>query len=90
MRKEFLTDSVSLSSFELALSLHAAAPRIEAYYQFYETTVVPLLKGEYQDSCDTWAFLRGGQICSPEQLELAVRETNIAKEYLIMQERANL
>jgi UDP-glucose:glycoprotein glucosyltransferase len=41
LKDEFLTDPVTLGSFELGLSLHTAAPKIEAYYQYYRSSVVP-------------------------------------------------
>lgn len=57
-----------LSSFDLALSIHSAAPRIEAYYQFYNTSVVPLLEDEKQDGCESWVYtgFSGQRFCSPD------------------------
>lgn len=73
---EFLSDPVTLGSFELGLSLHTAAPKIEAYYQFYNTSVVPSLGGKYHNSCETWVYWRGEQICSPDGLESILRRPN--------------
>jgi UDP-glucose:glycoprotein glucosyltransferase len=70
----FLSDPVTLGSFELGLSLHTAAPKIEAYYQFYNTSVVPSLEGNYYSSCETWVYWRGQQICSPDGLDNVLRE----------------
>ena len=67
LRDDFLRDPVTLGSFDLGLSLHIAAPKIEAYYQFYETSVVPSLKS-YDESCENWVLLGGQQICSPDKL----------------------
>jgi UDP-glucose:glycoprotein glucosyltransferase len=67
LRDDFLRDPVTLGSFDLGLSLHIAAPKIEAYYQFYETSVVPSL-GNYDESCENWVLLGGQQICSPDKL----------------------
>ena len=41
---EHLSGAESLSTFDLALSIHSAAPRIEAQYQFYESSVKPALE----------------------------------------------
>ncbi|KAH7064697.1 UDP-glucose:glycoprotein glucosyltransferase-domain-containing protein [Macrophomina phaseolina] len=61
-----ITDPDALSSFQLALSIHTAAPRIEAHYQFYNTSVEPSLEAEQGEECDSWVLLDGKQYCSPE------------------------
>ncbi|GME40286.1 UDP-glucose:Glycoprotein Glucosyltransferase [Neofusicoccum parvum] len=61
-----ITDPDALSSFQLALSIHAAAPRIEAHYQFYNTSVEPSLEAEQSEECDSWVLLNKKQYCSPE------------------------
>lgn len=43
-----LADDVALSSFKFALSIHSAAPRIEAQYQFYRSSVAPLGDEEHE------------------------------------------
>ncbi len=53
----------SLSTFKLALSMRAAAPRIEAHYQYYDTAVTPSL-GEAEDDCEEWVLLNKKQYCS--------------------------
>jgi UDP-glucose:glycoprotein glucosyltransferase len=72
LRERLLSDPVTLASFELGLSLHIAAPKIEAYYQFYETSVVPSLAGKYDESCENWVLWAGEQICSPDKLDAAL------------------
>ena len=69
-----MTDPVVLGSFELGLSLHTAAPKIEAYYQYYETSVVPSLT-EYDESCESWVHWRGKQICRTNDLEATLRQS---------------
>ncbi|KAF2834845.1 glycosyltransferase family 24 protein [Patellaria atrata CBS 101060] len=59
-----ITDPNALSSFELALSLRTAAPRIEAHYQFYNTSVEPSLPREGVE-CETWIEFGGKQYCTP-------------------------
>ena len=77
---KFLLDPVTLASFELGLSLHTAAPKIEAYYQFYNTSVVPSLEGNYYTSCETWVYWRGQQICSPDGLERILKDPGTDKK----------
>ncbi|KAJ9210951.1 CAZyme family GT24 [Paecilomyces variotii] len=54
----------SLSSFKLALSIRSAAPRIEAHYQFYNTSVQPSLAVAQDAACPVWAHSDGKQYCS--------------------------
>jgi UDP-glucose:glycoprotein glucosyltransferase len=58
-------DPQTLSSYQLALSLRSAAPRIEAHYQYYHTTVEPSIKVEEDTSCPTWVLLNGIKYCTP-------------------------
>lgn len=64
-----ITDPEALSSFQFALSIHSAAPRIEAHYQFYNTSVEPSLQAVQGTDCEVWVALNGKQFCSP-QLEV--------------------
>ena len=86
LHNEFLTDPVTLGSFELGLSLHTAAPKIEAYYQFYNTSVVTSL-GKYDESCTSWVHWQGKQICSPDNLETTLRESTTERRYIDMNSR---
>ncbi|KAF2876682.1 UDP-glucose:glyco protein glucosyltransferas-like protein [Massariosphaeria phaeospora] len=61
-----ITDLETLASFQFALSVHSAAPRIEAHYQFYNTSLEPSLHGEQGPGCESWASFGGKQYCSPE------------------------
>jgi UDP-glucose:glycoprotein glucosyltransferase len=56
----------TLSSWKFALSVRSAAPRIEAHYQFYNTSVEPSLQGVQGPECDTWVAFGGKQYCSPQ------------------------
>ncbi|EXJ94587.1 hypothetical protein A1O1_02983 [Capronia coronata CBS 617.96] len=56
----------SLSSFKFALALHAAAPRVEAHFQYYNTSVQPRLMAAQDAVCPVWVYLDGQQYCSPE------------------------
>jgi Thioredoxin-like domain len=82
LHDEFLVEPVTLSSFELGLALRTAAPKIEAYYQFYNTSVVPSLE-TYYDLCETWIHWRGEQICSPDNLEAKLRQPTTTEWYLL-------
>lgn len=61
-----IVDPAALASFDLALSIRSAAPRIEAHYQFYNTSVEPSLQAEQTNACEIWASFHGKQYCSPE------------------------
>jgi len=61
-----IKDLETLASFQFALSVRSAAPRIEAHYQFYNTSVEPSLQGEQGTDCETWVSFGGKQFCSPE------------------------
>lgn len=60
-----MEDAETLSSFQFALSMRSAAPRIEAHYQFYSTAAEPSLQAEQDQSCSAWALFNGKQYCSP-------------------------
>lgn len=40
--EKHISSAEGLSTFDLALSIRSAAPRIEAHYQFYDTAVKPI------------------------------------------------
>lgn len=61
-----VTDPESLSSFQFALSIHSAAPRIEAHYQYYNTSVEPSLAAAEFTECPVWVHFEGKKYCSPE------------------------
>jgi UDP-glucose:glycoprotein glucosyltransferase len=60
-----ITAPEALASFEFALSVRSAAPRIEAHYQFYKTSVEPSLVAEQTRACEIWVSVGGKQYCSP-------------------------
>ncbi|KAH5085410.1 hypothetical protein HBH95_026520 [Parastagonospora nodorum] len=64
-----ITEPEALASFEFALSVRSAAPRIEAHYQFYNTSVEPSLLAEQTNACDIWISFGGKQYCSPQFTE---------------------
>jgi UDP-glucose:glycoprotein glucosyltransferase len=64
-----ITEPEALASFEFALSVRSAAPRIEAHYQFYNTSVEPSLLAEQTSACDIWISFGGNQYCSPQLTE---------------------
>ncbi|KAF4554549.1 Glucosyltransferase-like protein [Elsinoe fawcettii] len=57
-----ITDQETLSSLRLALAVHSTAPRIEAHYQYYNTTARYLGNQE----CDTWVLFDNKKYCSPD------------------------
>lgn len=60
-----ITNADALSSFQFALSIHSAAPRIEAHYQYYDTSVEPSLMIAQDAACPVWVHFDGKQYCSP-------------------------
>jgi UDP-glucose:glycoprotein glucosyltransferase len=62
-----MTDPESLSSFKFALSIRSSAPRIEAHYQFYNTTIKPMLGS---NDCAAWIEVAGNQYCDPQRQEI--------------------
>ncbi|CAG8939330.1 unnamed protein product [Penicillium salamii] len=54
----------SLSSLKLSLSLRSSAPRIEAHYQFYNTSVQQSLMVAQDAVCPVWVHLDDKQYCS--------------------------
>ncbi|KAI8639247.1 UDP-glucose:glycoprotein glucosyltransferase-domain-containing protein [Parasitella parasitica] len=52
--------------FKLSLAIHEAAPRIEAYNQFYRESVVPEIV-QYNAECDVWAQIENQQYCDEAQ-----------------------
>ncbi|RMY53615.1 hypothetical protein D0864_14073 [Hortaea werneckii] len=73
-----LSQSEELSSFDLALSLHAAAPRIEAQYQYYNTSVRPTLASEGDDECESWVHVpfNGQKYCQPDMTEASAQKVD--------------
>jgi hypothetical protein len=71
-----------LSSFKTSLAMHEASPKIQAYYQFYETVIVNSPAGrevarkeEERASmggqgyiCESWVEWRGKGFCNVEEL----------------------
>lgn len=55
----------ALASFKFALSIHSAAPRIEAHYQYYDTSVESSLMVAQDAACPVWVHFHGKQYCSP-------------------------
>lgn len=60
-----ITNPDALSSFQFALSIHSAAPRIEANYHYYDTSVEPSLMVAQDAACPVWVHFDGKQYCSP-------------------------
>lgn len=70
-----MVDEEAISSFKFALSLHSTAPRIEAHYQYYNTSVEPSMMVAQDAACPIWIHTDGKQYCSPG-LEHAQQDVN--------------
>ncbi|CAP81259.1 hypothetical protein E8E15_008571 [Penicillium rubens] len=53
-----------LSSFKLSLSVRSSAPRIEAHFQYYNTSVQQSLMVAQDAACPVWVHSEGKQYCS--------------------------
>ncbi|KAL9019467.1 MAG: hypothetical protein Q9185_003258 [Variospora sp. 1 TL-2023] len=60
-----ITSPEALSSLQFALSIHSAAPRIEAHYQYYAESIEPSLMVAQDAACPVWVHFDGKQYCSP-------------------------
>ncbi|KAK5687608.1 killer toxin resistant protein [Elasticomyces elasticus] len=71
-----LRHAEDLSSFDFALSIHSAAPRVEAHYQYYNTAVRPHLNADDDTGCETWAHVpfSGQRYCSADMAESGAHE----------------
>lgn len=61
-----LVASESRQLFELYLSLHNTAPAVQAYYQFYNDTVIPELSAlgaNFDPTCRNWIHFKDQQYC---------------------------
>lgn len=68
----YIKDDVDLAAFELALSLHVASPKIEAFYQYYEDQRLDQLRppSGYTDvDCGTWVDWYGTKVCDKDDLQ---------------------
>lgn len=65
----FLAGPEEVASFNLALSLHAAAPRIEANYQYYETALEPIMGALYNPKADVWLQWGSKQVVADKDLQ---------------------
>ncbi|KAJ5684266.1 uncharacterized protein N7477_000611 [Penicillium maclennaniae] len=59
-----LRTAESLSSFKLSLAVRSSAPRIQAHYQFYNTSVQRSLMAAQDAACPVWVHSEGKQYCS--------------------------
>jgi UDP-glucose:glycoprotein glucosyltransferase len=70
-----LFQAEDLSSFDLALSMHSAAPRLEAHFQHYNTAVQPKFGHEDEEACESWVHVpwSGQRFCSPDLSESSAK-----------------
>ncbi|CAG8465507.1 9724_t:CDS:10 [Cetraspora pellucida] len=84
---QYLSVPTSLSFLEFALSLHTTAPAIQAYYHYYNATVVPSTKDyienhehlNFDPDCDVWVDWYGNQACSIEEFKKLTGITDNSK-----------
>ncbi|KAI9656705.1 MAG: hypothetical protein M1829_000364 [Trizodia sp. TS-e1964] len=61
-----INDAESLSTFQLAVSIHSAAPRIAAHYHYYNNSAEPVIRTSQHSSCNIWYKFHGKIHCSPD------------------------
>ncbi|KAJ5266752.1 hypothetical protein N7478_009560 [Penicillium angulare] len=59
-----LRTAEALSSFKLSLAVRSSAPRIQAHYQFYNSSVQHSLMAAQDAACPVWVHSDGKQYCS--------------------------
>lgn len=68
--------------FKIALSVHEAAPRIEAYNQYYRESVIPSLS-QYDDQCEVWAQVDNTQVCDFQEFVNSIKQGSEASINLL-------
>ncbi|KAJ5094498.1 hypothetical protein N7456_010359 [Penicillium angulare] len=59
-----LRTAEALSSFKLSLAVRSSTPRIQAHYQFYNSSVQHSLMAAQDAACPVWVHTDGKQYCS--------------------------
>ncbi|KAJ1967039.1 killer toxin resistant protein [Dispira parvispora] len=76
VRKEHLLDTdADVALMKWALTLHVAAPAVEAYYQYYRDTVVSDMAQtdpEFDNECSVWVLYQNKQFCTRAALQQAL------------------
>lgn len=71
-----ISDLEALASFKFAIAIRSAAPRIEAHYQYYNTSVQPNMMAAQDAACPVWVHFVDKQYCSPS-LERAQQDMSM-------------
>ncbi|KAG9290801.1 hypothetical protein G9A89_011764 [Geosiphon pyriformis] len=90
----------TFSFLEFALSLHSAAPTIQAYYQYYDDSVFPSKfrnlthddphsKISFNIDCEVWVDWYGIQACNIDQLKKIARITQEDSKYRLIFDSSN-
>lgn len=58
------------SSFKASLAMHEAAPKVQAYYQYYTSVVAETELGKgIGEMCESWVEWRGKGFCGVDELK---------------------
>ncbi|CCJ29871.1 unnamed protein product [Pneumocystis jirovecii] len=61
---KIMRDNISLSILDYALALHSSAPKIQAYYNYYNDVVVSeMISRNFTSECKNWILFNGRQYC---------------------------
>lgn len=72
----FFREPDSLPAFQLALALHSASPKLEAFHQYYKDRNLdntPLPSGTLAEECGSWVDWYGKRICTGQELAAVAR-----------------
>jgi UDP-glucose:glycoprotein glucosyltransferase len=65
-----------LSSFQASIAMHATTPKIQAYYQYYDTAIDQTDAGSTTGQlCESWVEWRGKGFCDVEELRKDIELT---------------
>jgi len=67
----FFLEPDSLPAFQLALGLHSASPKLEAFYQYYKDRNLdntPVPTGTLAKECGSWVDWYGTRVCTGQEL----------------------
>jgi UDP-glucose:glycoprotein glucosyltransferase len=65
-----------LSSFQASIAMHATTPKIQAYYQYYDTAINQTDAGSTTGQlCESWVEWRGKGFCDVEELRKDIELT---------------
>ena len=69
----FTAEPGAQATLELAVSLHSATPKLEAFYQYYNDKYGAPIEASIE-SCFSWVDWNGEKICDPKILKTLIEQ----------------